>query len=336
MPIPVHCPACLKPMGRLNPDGVLRAPCVSCSRHYSALYGRVAGRSTLCEPILYLAPDLPSFYKRHYELQLATPLGDLKALRFSISGKDDRLPIRRGDAVSILYESQGPVLERLIAINNHTTNRQYRLPAPAMSYPYFWFTRGMLLALLGVGLLASGANIMLAVCIWGFTGLIDLKVNHLAQIFKLPLRSDDRLNSYFLANQQLATQQLKIQQRVKELAYQCEDEKTLISRLQRLKQRMATFDSRLYEPRIHRIDQAIQLLVQQLQQAQRLIVNYSNTLEMIEIEIETFWLADQLPNGAEFLDLVLRRLNELNGVEEEIEALKHLLEANEEIRQLRC
>ncbi|MDX2096787.1 MAG: hypothetical protein SFW36_03345, partial [Leptolyngbyaceae cyanobacterium bins.59] len=321
MPLSIQCPSCQSSLGTLSSDGTLQMTCPSCSDRYSVIYGKLSGRAAVREPIFYFTPKLPSLYKQHYELRLTTPNRGLRVLNFSVSAQEDSLPVRRGDMVSILYRSRGYVLEKLISINNHTTGRRYTLPIPAISYPYLLSTRGLLCGLFLAGLLIAGTSPLLASSVVVLGGCAYLKLANTTRMSAPSLRSNMRDEAKLLSDQKLLAQKLKIEQRVNELQHQCQSEQVLIHRLKGLKQRMLNFDPDLYAPRINRIEGAMKILARQIQNAQTLITGYLKTLEMVEIEVETAQIADQLPDVEEFTADISRRLTELKTVEEENESL---------------
>jgi hypothetical protein len=55
---------------------------------------------------------------------------------------------------------------------------------------------------------------------------------------------------------------------------------------------------------------------------------------MIEIELETAYLADQLPDAHDFTGAILSKIAELQAIEDRNRQLRLELEANEEVRRL--
>src|SRR5512147_828418 len=133
MKLSLHCPACDRPISPAHRISEPEINCPSCGQRYGVLYGKLFRLASIQEALLYLTAKLPSFYKRHYTFQIITPDRTLKNLQFSIPGKADVIPVHQGDMVSVLYTMQGYVMNKLVAIANHTTGKRYVLPDPIPS-----------------------------------------------------------------------------------------------------------------------------------------------------------------------------------------------------------
>lgn len=237
--------------------------------------------------------------------------------------------------VSILYTTQGQVLKKLIAIVNHTTGGSYVLPAPAPSPTYLISTHGTVSALVFLSLLLSGANLWL-VSLLSVAGLFAyVKLVNAAELSSPPLQVDNREEARLLADQKLIAQQWRLKQRVEELRGECLSNQRLIGQLESLKRKMLDLDAQLYGRRVTRTNSAVEILKQQIINNQRLVTEYLRTTRMIDIELETSQIADQLPEAEDFTSAILGKLNELQRVEDQNQSLRFQLEANEEVRRLR-
>jgi hypothetical protein len=87
----------------------------------------------------------------------------------------------------------------------------------------------------------------------------------------------------------------------------------------------------LYSSRIYRTTTAIDLLKQQITNNQRLMREYQRTQRMIEIEVETSWVAEQLPDGDDFSRAIVEKLAELKQIEDQNESLKLRLTAYQDL-----
>lgn len=284
------------------------------------------------EVLLFLRSTLPSFYKRHYSFQITTADRTLKLLQFSVSGKSDVVPVSSGDIVSVLYTMQGYVMQKLVAIANHTTGKQYVLPTPISSSTH---QVSLLLVAIG-GLVAlcfiSGLNpvVTSALSALGFLGYF--KFAHTAHLTSPPLESQARLGRRLLDDQRLLAQQRKIEQRIDELRHEHKSNEVLIHQIETLKHKMSQVDEQMYSTRIFRATNAVNILKQQLVNNQRLVREYERTLRMIDIEVETSWIADQLPDSEHFSRSIVGRLAELKAIEEQNQDLKLQLAAYEEVK----
>ncbi|MEP0871105.1 hypothetical protein NDA01_14945 [Trichocoleus desertorum AS-A10] len=332
----IQCPSCLTPLGTLNYDSIPQLRCTSCQRKYGVVYGKLSQRNSMREVLLYLTAKLPRFYKRHYEFRIITPSRSLQVLKFSVPGAEDGIPVRRGDMISLLYTTQGYVLKKLIAITNHTTGSDYLLPSPVPSPGYLVATRGTVSATVFLSLLLTGANIFLLSMLSAASLLLYAKLAHTAQLTSPPLQMNVQEESRLLADQKLLTQKYSLEQRLGELKHESAANQALISQLGSLKRKMLQFDDKLYANRIRRTTSAVGILSKQMSNNQRLVSEYSRMIKMIEIEVETAQIADQLPDAENFTKTILRKLAELKHVEEYNQNLRFQLEANEEVRRMQA
>lgn len=331
----LSCPTCGKAIAEFQPKlAQTQVNCMACGQQYGLVYGKLSRCTSLTEALFHLKQSLPSFYKRHYTLHITTADRTLKKLQFSIPGKGDAVAVRGGDVVSVVYTMQGYVMKHLVAIANHTTGKNYVFPAPV---PGFSHHVAVLLLLTG-GIVATtvgtGANILLAVVLSVLGSLTYLKVANSAQLTTPPLDSQAYSTSKrLLADQSLLAQKRKIQHRIAELHHERQANHALIDQLEALKQKMATVEPTLYSARIYRTTNAIKILQQQITNTHRLVREYERALKMIEIEVDTSWIADQLPDGENFTRAILERLTELKAIEDQNQSLKLQLTAYEEVKQ---
>lgn len=333
MKLSLICPACDRAIADLHHKAAQQqVQCFSCGRRYGVVYGKLSQRSSIQEVLLFLKSTLPSFYKRHYSFQITTADRTLKRLQFSLPGRADVVPVHSGDIVSILYTMQGYVMQKLVAIANHTTGKQYVLPTPIPSSTHQVSLLLAIMAGFAALSLVNGWNLVLASGLSALGLLGYCKLTHTAQLTSPPLESQARLGKRLLADQQLLAQQRKIEQRIEELRHEHKANQVLIHQLESLKQKMAEVDGALYSARIYRATSAVNILQQQLVNNQRLVREYERTLRMIDIEVETSWIADQLPEAEHFRRSILTRLAELKEIEEQNQTLKLQLAAYEEVK----
>lgn len=332
MKLSLHCPSCSKPIANLHRTGE-QVICPSCRNQYGVVYGKLSKRSSIYETLLYLTTKLPRFYKRHYTLQITTPDRTLKQLQFSIPGKVDQVPVHSGDLVSVLYTMRGYVMQKLVAITNHTTGKSYVLPTPLPSASNLTPAIATVMTGLLITAYLSGLSIFLTAVLGAIGMLMYLKVTNIAQLSSPSLEAQGREGTQLLADRRLIYQQSKIEQRIQDLHHDCKANQVLISQLDNLKQKMAALDPYLYSTRIFRATSAIKLIDQQTTNNRRLIREYQYALKMIEIEVETSWVADQLPDADDFARKILRKLEELKVIEEQNQFIKLQLAAYDELKQ---
>ncbi len=333
MKLSLNCPTCDRAIADLHHKAShQQVKCLSCKREYGVVYGKLSQRTTMQEVLLFLKSTLPSFYKRHYSFQITTADRTLKQLQFSVPGKADSVPVNSGDIMSVLYTMQGYVMQKLVAIANHTTGKQYILPTPVPStsrhLALFLIAMGCLLTLSFLG----GWNWFVTAGLSAIGLLSYFKFSNTANLTSPPLEGQARLGKRLLQDQRLLAQQRKLEQRVGELQHEHKATQMLIHQLETLKQKMSQIDPALYAARIHRANHAMNLLKQQLVNNQRLVREYERTLRMIDIEVETTWIADQLPDSDHFSRSILTRLAELKQIEDQNQDLKDQLAAYEEVQ----
>lgn len=330
----VRCPCCSRSLGQINVDGQLQIDCPTCRRSYGILYGKVSGRSSRWEAVLYLTAKLPSLYKRCYELRITTPGRDLKVLKFSTLGRGDRIPVRLGDRISLLYAMRGSMMQKLISVSNHTAGKTYRLPRPIPSTGTVFRALGTLSVALFFCVLLSGYGFWLTTTLGAIAFLVATRVMDNAELTTPELQPHDRQEARLIEERKLLGQKLLLEERVEVLRQEGLENQSLIQQLRSLQEKMRRFNPQLYAVRIQRIDRAIVLLQQRTQHDRYLIEQYDQTSRMIEIELETAYLADQLPDAHDFTGAILSKISELRAIEERNRQFRQELEANEEVRRL--
>lgn len=223
-------------------------------------------------------------------------------------------------------------MKKLVSITNHSTGRHYVLPTPIPSATY----QTTVLATVITGLLLafhfSGFNVFLVAAISAVGILLYLKLGHTAQLTSPSLEECGGVGKRLVADQRLLVQKQKIEQRVDELNHDSKANQILIEQLETLKRKMQELDPPMYSARIYRASTAVNILKQQISNNQRLLREYRRTIKMIEIEIETSWIADQLPDADDFSRKIVQRLAELKEIEDQNQVLKFQLAAYEEVK----
>lgn len=326
----LYCPVCSRPIVDFHYSAPM-VTCFSCDQRYGVVSGKLSNRSSIYEVLLYLTAKLPRLYKRYYTFQITTPERTLKRLQFSVAGKADRVPVHSGDIVSVLYTLQGYVMKQLVAITNHTTGKSYVLDSPIPSPSYLAVTIGSITIGLIVIAALSGANMLLTTGLSALGVLLYLKSTNIAHLTTPILTNEVREGRRLLADQRLMAQKRQIETRIDELHHECKSNQVLIEQVETLKQKMTQVDQTLYSARIYRATSAVKILKQQITNSHRLIREYERTAKMVEIEVDTSWIADQLPDAENFSLRIFERLEELKTIEDQNQQLKLQLAAYEEV-----
>jgi ubiquinone biosynthesis protein UbiJ len=329
----VHCPCCDRSLGKIHPDGNFQIDCPACSKTFGVVYGKVSGWQSQGETVFYLSPKLPRLHKRRYEFRITTPGRSLKILKFSLPFREDHIPVYPGDRISVLYSVWNQGLKKLIAVNNHTRGQRYPLASPLPSRGYWLATQGVVAAIALFAILSSNisgfAPWMGAIVLLSYAKLV-----HVAELSTPELDRRNPAEARLLDERDLLLQKCALAQRVEEVGQETRSHEELIQRLRSLRKKMLTFNSTLYETRVGQIESAIRLLQRRIQQNHLLTEQYAQTTQMIEIELETAYLTEQLPEIEDFSHTIGQRLQELRAIEEHNRRLQFQLEANDEVRRL--
>ncbi|MBE9098952.1 hypothetical protein [Vacuolonema iberomarrocanum] len=328
------CPSCARSLGRFEANGYFRATCSNCRLRMEGFWGRVTHWQSKGEPVFYLAPNLPKLFRRRYQLRITTPGRELKQLQFTSPGLDDQLPTRTGDRLSIIYAGQRGTLEKLLSVRNHSLGRAYCPASPISSRSHLLKTRGGVSAAIGLGALFGGINP--GVVSLGAAALaVGSRMTHAAELTVPELRGDRPHEARLLAELKLVQQKGDMEYRIEALRQEIQDHKDLTKRLQELRRKMMAYNPTLYAPRVARIESAVRLIKQRIDHTQRLIEEYRETIQMLDIELEASALADRLPDGDDFTRHVLERVEELKALEEKNKAGWDAIQAVPEVRRLR-
>jgi hypothetical protein len=226
---------------------------------------------------------------------------------------------------------QGYMMKKLVSITNHTTGKRHILSTPI---PSRWY-QALLLSLGVVGLLVlaymNGISLLWVGALNLLGILLFLRVTNITKLSSVPLGTPGSESSRLLADQKLLIQKQRIERRVEELNHESNSGQALIEQLERLKKKMLDVDQELYSARIYRSTSAIGILKQQIVNNHRLVREYRRTQRMIDIEVETSWVADQLPDAENFDRAIAQKLIELKEIEDQNQFLKLQLAAYEEV-----
>lgn len=328
----VNCPTCDRSLGRVLEDGSLKAQCPSCKTHYGAVFGKLSHWSSTLEPLFYLSPKLPRLVRRRYDFRITTPGRCIKQLRFSMLGEADQVPVHPGDRISVIYSTRGTQLEKLMAIHNHSRGRLLRMPSPIPSRRHLLETRGTVASTVILGAVLGGIDLGL-MGLGAATLLLYHRLTDFAQLTTPDLQRQNPVDARLLDELKLVAQQRSLENRIAELRQDSQEIQTLSKTLHALRHKMMAVNPQLYASRVANLEAAIRLLKQRAAHNQQLIDEYAQTIQMIEIELESVSLADQLPME-DFSRQIEQRLQELRTLEAENRNLHLQLEAQEEVRRM--
>ncbi|MGG6293066.1 hypothetical protein ACQ4M4_01475 [Leptolyngbya sp. AN02str] len=332
MPPLVSCPTCARSLGRFTADGLFQASCPSCNAKYEGIFGRLSHHMAKREPLLYLSEQLPKYYRRRYELRIATPGRQLKQLSFSTPNDQAIVPVRQGDRIAVIYSTKGHALDRLLAIHNHSLGKLYQLPQPIAGKRSLWQTGG-LSAAIAVGALFGGVDLGL-VALGSMAIALSSRMTHIAELTTPPFDSDRPEEARLLSELKLVQQKAALHQRIEELRQESEEQHHLIRQLQALRNKMMRFNASLYASRVNSIETATRLLHQRIDHNHKLSEQYLQAIGMIDIELDASNLGEQLPDVDDFTNRIFERLDELKAIEAQNQDFWYQLQAHAEVRRL--
>jgi len=225
-------------------------------------------------------------------------------------------------------------MKKLIAVSNHTIGHTYRLPAPIPSSSHLIRLWGTVSVMMFFYVLFLGYGFWITTSLGAIALFVATRLLDAAQLTTPELQPHIREEARLLEERKLALQKFYLEERIEALRQEGLENRALVKRLQALKNKMQSVNSAFYASRMSRVDRAVQLLQQRTQHDRHLIEQYTQTISMIEIELETAYLADQLPEAHDFSQALLGKLAELRALEDRNRHLQFELEANEEVRRL--
>lgn len=326
MSYPIPCPACAEMLYFPQLEDAFQgepmlAYCGKCQFKYGLTSGRVLD--------LHGAGAVPQrqwFWTRksaplcRYRLRLGTGAAPPPTFELSLPTPEEGWsptghrpsPAALDDRVSVLYTlpNRGP--SELVRFTNHTQDRHWLLGKPGQQARSLGQGVGVGILVSG-GILASLLQGPIEVLLW--LGVLPTAFygGRAMMHWRSPRLQPGREQQQLAAEQKLLGQIFQLQQRLTQLRQETQADLKVVQRLEALKQRMVAVAADLYSDRIARIENAVNVLNQQLGLSQSLIDGYAQALEMLQIEFETSRLVEQLPD--DLGHRILSRLEELKAIE---------------------
>jgi hypothetical protein len=331
MDLVIRCPQDKQVLGEINSRGEFLGICPRCKCAYGAHFGQLTAKHSKQRTIQRQTRKQRGVYLRDYEFRLSQPSGKLYTLRFSISGKDDRLGVRRGDQVVVIYQANAKGdLQQVLRVQNKTTGGDDFVSSPktgATASALLGIAVGVLAFMFllsalppAIGLLSLGVSIALGVGVAVFS-------LRLRQIKLSPEKQAEIAQS-----QGLLEEKTKISQRIGELASEMQTAQEQFNRLKALHERMNRTDPKAYASRMKTLKAAGNLLRQSIQGTKRLMDEYAKALEIIDIEYESGQVGQDFASNPD--SLISRKLDELKAIESRNSDIRLQLQANEEVKKL--
>ncbi len=324
MALQLKCPACRQticfPSSDECDEDLLESLCARCKYKYALINTEAIAFVSRAEENYLNRHKKQLSYRRLYELRLLTPNDILKTLEFSTPGHEEKISVRPGDRVLLLYIIRGKTVGDLLWLENSTTGKSLLLQKPGAKACSKGIGAGVLTFVAG-GVLATIVHlpdkILLAAGIPSSIG-VGAYVTRL----KSPKTKDKKELARLASEQQLLAQKFELEQRTQDLRSELEGNRRLIRRLQELRRKMQA-EVELYGERIETVSKGVGILEQQIELTLSLVAGYTKIINILTIEFETSRLAEQLPE--DISGQVLNRLEELKAIEAKREELSLLV-----------
>jgi hypothetical protein len=335
MDLVVKCPKDGRLLGEVNSKGEFLGVCGSCGLAYGVHLGTLAGRNSRQESIQRQTSKQRGIYRRIYELRLNQPGGRLYTLEFSISGKNDRITVRKGDVVAVLYQADSKgELQSVLRVDNKTTGDSHFVSSPKTVGDVGWiaFTAGIIficgLVVLGGAGFPAMATLIISLIPAGSFGFYAIRRKIKRNKVQLPPEKIQQAQE----THGLLKEKLRIGDRINELRAELSASQEQFTRLKTLHDRMVRTDATAYASRIATLKKAGTLLNQSIKGSQQLLAQYSKALEIIDIEYESGQVSADFASEPD--SLIAKKLEELKTAESQVAALQAQLQANEEVKKL--
>jgi hypothetical protein len=273
------------------------------------------------EPLSSSQPERATQYRRVYRLRAFNSKREIEFLEFFLPSSAQTFSLASGDELILLHTMQDNAIDKLIWIKNRTTGESYQFFSPNSQAKAIGLKAGMFVmgvSLLLAYLLPLSPKQLLAIALPISTGVgVCVAQRQSRQGKERNLKIATRLK----AEQMLLKRLESVNERLQQHRQDFVTERRTRDRLQQLHEKMSQTDSAQFESRLLVLDRGIAVLEEQLTLNQNLIDGYCQVKNLLEIEYETSRLAEQLPNAEDFGAKIFARLEELNALERQKEAL---------------
>jgi hypothetical protein len=326
-----NCPTCSTPLGELESAGAQTFLCSKCRFKYRAESGVVQNRSSRQITHQRQSTRQTGVYDREYGFRLAGHESPVQLLTVRIPGKEDRLPTKKGDTVSVIHVMRGQQQEELVALVNQSTGQLLPVDEPGRRSTASSGNWGCLMLVVAMVILVPvGVPLWLSVLISAALAFIATRYAH-EQL--LPRHEVSSTQKAALADRtSLLERKHHLSDHVARVRDDLRDKQGLRDRLLSLRDKMEHVGEVLYVSRIRAIDRAIPMIDEQLTLDTKLLKVYQRSILMVDIELETRAGTESIPE-----DITLEfeaRGAELMALEERNREIESLLAANEEVEQL--
>lgn len=328
----VYCPICAVPVSDFAASGRAEGVCPKCRYRYGAVTGRVAQSYSQEVPLRRGTAHTGGRHKRAYEFRIDRPDGGKEIVEFEIPGGEDRISVREGDSITVVYAMKDDAFDCVVSVVNNTTRsaalvarpgRRVRevaaMSAVVIAIVWFFVAAAQFSATLPMALLAaaaSGLSSYLAI-----EGVTSARVKKGASAAVLARRHagflEKKVELLALRDEQLDSGRHNA---------------GLRTRLLTLIEKMRSVGDELYTSRIGQAEAAVDLLDQLIELDEASLEQYSKTVTMLEIEHESLSVSESMTDEAE--GLIADRLATLDVVIKQNADLRLRLEANEEVQRL--
>lgn len=319
----INCQSCRQPLYfpsfSESEENCLMAICRKCKYKYALVPTEISSFSSTVE----VSPNnehLPQ--SRSYHLRIIQADGTLKSVEFATLGRSEKISALPGERVLLLYTMRDKEPQDLVWIENSTTKKSHLLIKPGTKSRAIGFATAVLM-LVGSSILAGLFQIPTNQLFWATTIPSSAGMGvFVARRSSIKVR--DRVELERLScEQQLLAQKHELEQKIRSLTTELQINQKLVQHLKALGQKMTGIGEEMYTNQAETVSKAVTLLEKQLELTLNLIDGYLHLVEIIEIEYDTYRLAEQLPEDV--LTKMLNQLGELKAIESAKEELSLLV-----------
>ncbi|MCU0535175.1 MAG: hypothetical protein MUD14_14905 [Hydrococcus sp. Prado102] len=321
----INCPACrgrlYLPFRQNDDEDVQDIICSRCLGRYAVTYLEIINSTFDLETLSSSHPERATQYRRVYRVRAFNSKREIEFLEFSLPSSAHSFSLSSGDELILLNTIQDNAIDKLIWLKNHTTGESYQFFSPSSQAKIIGLKAGMFVmgvSLLLAYLLPLSPKQLLAIALPTSAGVGVCVAQRQSRQGK---ERNARVATRLKAEQMLLKNLDSVNERLQQHQQNFIAERRTRDRLRQLHEKMSQTDTAQFESRLLVLDRGIAVLKEQLALNQNLIDGYSQVKNLLEIEYETSRLAEQLPNAEDFGAKIFARLEELNALERQKEAL---------------
>jgi hypothetical protein len=263
---------------------------------------------------------------RIYDIRFSGAVG-YQAFQLQVHNHRIRIEALPGDEVAMLYFGSRGHPPTLAWLKNLTTGVEYQLRSPNQDARTMGRKAGSLVFLfaLAASLAVGGVPARILQLISLPTAFSTGYVVH--RKYRNHLRGSSK-NQFLWMEQPLLGRLDELEQKLENGQSVYQSTQSLIQRLAKHQQKMRDLDANRYREQLDLVDRGTVILQRQLDVSRYLVKQYSQAIALLEVEIETGRLAEQLPDGEAISQRRWDELDELADLEQQLLVLDQELSSS--------